>query len=102
MYKVVVTELAQGDLDSIVAYITGQLANPTAAGRLLDEVGECYANLKSQPLMYELSRDERLAAAGYRKAVIGSYVMLYKVDEAEKAVTVYRFFYGPRDYTKLI
>jgi toxin ParE1/3/4 len=102
MYKLVVTELADGDLDSIVAYITGQLANPTAAGHLLDEVGECYANLKNQPFMYELSRDERLAAEGYRKAVIGSYVMLYKVGEAVKTVTVYRFFYGPRDYTKLI
>lgn len=102
MYKVVVTELAEGDLDSIVAYIAGQLGNPTAAGRLLDEVQECYANLKTLPLMYELSRDGRLAAEGYRKAVIGSYVMLYKVNEAAKIVIVYRFFYGPRDYTKLI
>lgn len=52
--------------------------------------------------MYELSHDERLAAEGYRKAVISSYVMLYKVNKAAKTVIVYRFFYGPRDYTKLI
>lgn len=40
MYKVVMTELAEGDLDTIVSYIAGQLGNPTAAGHLLDEVSE--------------------------------------------------------------
>ena len=102
MYRLVVTELADGDLNSIVAYITGQLANPTAACCFLDEVESCYANLKRSPFMYELARDVHLAAKGYRKVVIGSYIMLYMVDEAVKVVTIYRFFYGPRDYTKLI
>lgn len=50
----------------------------------------------------EKSRDERLAADGYHKAIIGSYVMLYKVNEAAKIATIYRLFYGPQDYTKLI
>ncbi|NLV23056.1 MAG: type II toxin-antitoxin system RelE/ParE family toxin [Syntrophomonadaceae bacterium] len=102
MYKVVVTELVQGDLDSIVSYIAGQLANPTAVGHLLDEVDECYSNLRKLPLLYELSRDNRLATEEYHKAVIGNYVMIYKVNEATKTVTIYRFFYGPRDYTRLI
>lgn len=38
MYKLVITELAQNDLDGIVKYIAQQLANPTAAGSFLDEV----------------------------------------------------------------
>lgn len=102
MYKVLMTELAEQDLDSVVSYISIQLANPSAAGHFLDEVEKCYTVLKSEPFMYEKSRDERLAAEGYRKAIIGSYVMLYKVNEESKIVIVYRFFYGPRDYTKLI
>jgi plasmid stabilization system protein ParE len=102
MYKLVVTELADGDLDNIVAYITGQLANPTAVRRFLDEIESCYTNLKRSPLMYELARDGRLAAKGYRRVIIGSYIMLYMVDKVKMTVTVYRYFYGPRDYTKLI
>lgn len=102
MYKLVVTELADGDLGNIVSYIAGQLANPTAASRFLEEVERCYSNLKRSPLMYELSRDGRLASKGYRKVIFGSYIMLYMVNDAEKTVIVHRFFYGPSDYTKLI
>ena len=43
MYKVLITELAQRDLDAIVEYISVQLSNPIAAGDLLDEVDKCYS-----------------------------------------------------------
>jgi mRNA-degrading endonuclease RelE of RelBE toxin-antitoxin system len=39
---------------------------------------------------------------GYRKAVIKNYILLYKVDETAKTVSVLRFFYGARDYMKLV
>ena len=41
MYKLFVTELAHQDLDNIVSYIAGQLANTKAAGDFLDEVAAC-------------------------------------------------------------
>lgn len=52
MYKVVVTELAEQDLDSIVSYIAVQLANPSAANHFLDEVEKCFVVLKNEPFMY--------------------------------------------------
>ena len=39
---------------------------------------------------------------GYRRAVIKRYVMLYRVAEEEQTVYVLRFFYGARDYEKLL
>lgn len=42
MYKLLITELAHQDLDSIVSYIAVQLTNPKAAGDFLDEVTALY------------------------------------------------------------
>ena len=102
MYRLVVSGLAHKDLDNIVAYLTVQLANPTAATNLLDDVEKCYIHLKSNPLIYERCHDARLEKEGYRKIAIKNYVLVYKVDVASKAVIVHRIFYGAQDYVKLI
>lgn len=102
MYRLVVSELAHGDLDNIFSYIAIQLANPIATTNFLDEVEKCYGYLKSNPLMYERCHDVRLEKEGYRKATIKNYVLVYKVDEEAKAVIIHRFFYGAQDYVKLI
>ena len=102
MYKLVITELAHQDLDSIVSYIAVQLSNPKAAGDFLDEVTVCYGFLKSNPMMYERCQDRRLGEEGYRKALIKNYVLVYKINEESKIVSIMRFFYGAQDYTKLI
>lgn len=52
--------------------------------------------------MYERCYDIRLEKEGYRKATIKNYVLVYKINEAAKAVIIYRFFYGAQDYVKLI
>jgi toxin ParE1/3/4 len=102
MYRLVVSEFAHEDLDNIISYIAVQLANPIAATNVLNEVEKCYGYLKSNPLMYERCHDARLEKEGYRKAAIKNFVLVYKVDEAAKAVIICRFFYGAQDYVKLI
>ncbi len=100
-YKISVTNLAVQDLDTIVEYISGELGNPTAASAFLDAVDACYENLASMPL-FERCRNPRLRDLGYRRAVIKHYVMVYRVAESEHTVYILRFFYGSRDYEKLI
>jgi len=102
MYKLIVSELAHQDLDSIISYIAVQLANPVAASNFLDEVVRCYGYLNSNPMMYSKCNDSRLEKEGYRKAVIKNYILVYKVDEIAKTVSILRFFYGARDYEKLV
>lgn len=101
-YKVFVTEAAHADLDDALGYIAATLSNPVAAASLLVKVDECYAQLRDYPMMFEACRDARLRAVGYRRAVIDNFVLVYRVSEAEEAVFVLRFFYGGRDYEKLI
>ena len=101
-YKIENTPLAEQDLDGILSYIAENLGNNTAAVSFLDEVDACYINLERMPFMYEQCRDPQLRALGYRKAIIKNYVMIYRVDEDKKIVYILRFFYGRRDYEKLI
>ncbi len=102
MYKLVITELAQNDLDGIVSYITVSLANPAAAGSFLDELAKCYGNLKDNPFIYAKSSDMRLEKEGYRKALVKSYVIIFKIFEQQKTVVVYRIFYSASYYFKLV
>lgn len=102
MYKLEVSELAHMDLDNIISYIAKELSNPVAASKFLDEVEKCYDYLKNNPYMYERCQDACLEKETYRKATIKNYVIVYKVDELNKAVIIYRFFYGAQDYVNLI
>ena len=79
-YKIIKTELAEQDLDSILGYMVHSLANPSAAASFADAVEACYSDLEKMPLMYELCRDPRLRALEYHKTVIKNYTMVYKVN----------------------
>ncbi len=102
MYKLFVTDDAQEDLEAIVEYITFQLGNPIAANNFLDDLEQCYHHLCAAPLMYAQSNNPRLCREGYRRALINHYLALFKVNEDAKTVTIHRFFYGARDYSKLL
>lgn len=97
-----VSELAHRDLDNIISYIAVQLANPKAAGDFLDELEKCYGYLKSNPMMYAKCQNKRLEKEGYRRVLIKNYVLVYKINEASKTVSILRFFYSAQDYVKLI
>jgi toxin ParE1/3/4 len=102
MYKLVVSELTHKDLDDIIEYIAIELANPIAATNFLNEVEKRYGYLKNNPFMYGRCYDAHLEKESYRKATINNYVLVYKVDEPNRRVIIYRFFYGAQDYVKLI
>ena len=102
MYKLNVSELAHQDLDRIISYIAVELANSRAASDFLEEVDKCYSNLIINPLMYAKCHDKRLEKEGYRKVLIKNYVLVYKINEASKTVSILRFFYGAQDYVNLI
>ena len=101
-YELFVTEAAHEDLEEALHYIAKDLANPSAAASLLDQVEAVYGQLRDFPMLYECCRDLRLRGLGYRKAVIGNFVLVYHPVGEEKRVDILRFFYGGRDYEKLI
>lgn len=101
-YKLIVSKLADSDLDAILAYIVTRLCNPKAAADFVEEVEKRYVLLVEQPKMFPLSQNLRLRGKGYRKVVIDNFVMLYRVVEQKEEIFIARFFYGKRDYEKYI
>ena len=87
-YELIITNAAHSDLDDALEYISGRLANPTAAANC--------------PFLYEACKDERLKSLGYHKVVIGHYILVFRPDEAAKTVYILRFFYGGMDYEKML
>lgn len=101
-YSIVVTESAERDLDAILEYITHELCNADAAVSFANAVEEKYTVLEENPYAYEASRNELLKRRGYHRIVIDNYVLMYLVDEGERAVKIARVFYGRQDYEKYL
>ncbi|NLO41109.1 MAG: type II toxin-antitoxin system RelE/ParE family toxin [Ruminiclostridium sp.] len=102
MYKLRISELAHSDLDGIVSYIAIVLSNPVAASNFMKELEKHYGHLKNNPYMYEMCNNLRLQRENYRRVPINNYVLIYKVNEEDKIINIYRIFYGRQDYLKLI
>ena len=93
MSELVVSPAAERDLDSILSYLVGKLCNPQAAGNLLDEVDSAYGTVQTVSEAVEVCRDQRVRDLGYRKVMVGSYLLIYEYDSDFDAVNVLRFFY---------
>lgn len=99
-YKLIVTQSANQDLDEILTYLVRDLAAPKAALDFVTELEARYTALADNPLIYELSRNERLLRKGYRRFIIGNYVVPYTVSEDRREVIIARIIYGKRDFEK--
>ncbi len=99
MYKIIITNLANEDLEEIVVYMATNLKVPIAATNFLDEVEHAYSNLLLNPFMYEkIELNNNI----YRRAVIKKYIMLYRVDENSGIIYISRFFHGTRNFENLL
>jgi len=101
-YKLLVSKEALQDIDEIAVYIAHVLKNAQAAKGFLDDVERSYRTVTDNPLIYSLCADRRLQMEGYRKIPIKNYLIVYRVDEAEKTVFIVRIIYAARDYAKLL
>lgn len=102
MSKLLVSPAADRDLDSILSYLINELCNPQAAGNHLDEVESSYDALLENPEAFELCRDERLADLGYRKVLVGNYLMIYQYDSELDEINVLRFFHETQNYLAMM
>ena len=101
-YNISITDGASAELGEILDYIINRLQNPNAAKDFLDKVGECYGRLAENPKIYQLCDYENFKEKGYRKAVVKNYVLIYRIDEAAKAVYILHIFYGRQNYYSYI
>ncbi|MDO4798180.1 MAG: type II toxin-antitoxin system RelE/ParE family toxin [Coriobacteriales bacterium] len=104
-YEVVIDPGVAARLDEAVGYVMEVLGSPGAAAGILDGFDELIGRLEQSPLSYPLAQDERLQVRGYRRALIGKYIVLFRVwedGEHEGTVWVTNLFHGSQNYQGLV
>lgn len=98
-YEIVLTEMAEADLDSIYEYIANTLKEEKAGLRLMEKIETSILRLEQFPYSCEevhIKPRNKL----YRKLVIGKYVVLYRVEEQYKQVVIFHILNKKKDYLK--
>ena len=95
-YRLVFLPKAVSDLDSIYAYIAGELKNVKAASDLADKFEKAFDLLMQFPLSCPVAKTE----PSYRKLLVDNYIAFYKVSEG--TVTVFRVLYGMMNFDKYL
>lgn len=96
------SEKSVADLDEIVSYLTGKLANPQAADDFLNEVEKTIHQLRVFPETGALVLNDFLPNIGLRKTVIGNYIMYYLPNHSEHMVYIVRLVYGKRSLEEIL
>jgi addiction module RelE/StbE family toxin len=96
-FKLVYTPLARQDMLDLFIYIAETLSAPQSATKLLDGIEAAVLRLKESPYSAPAARDAYLATQGYRTLIFRTYLIFYKVIEADRRVVVHRVVYGKRN-----
>jgi plasmid stabilization system protein ParE len=94
-YEVVLTQAALNDLDEIVEYIGRD--DMRAARRIALDLLRRAESLSKMPRRGKSIR----ARSGVRRLVRNPYLIIYRIAEAERTVSVLRFWHGARDPNSL-
>ena len=97
MYSLEYLPIARQDMIDIVRYIH-DLANPSAAERLADELIEAVDRLIDFPYAAPVYHLARPLKKEYRRALVKNYFIFYSVDEILKLITVARVIYAQPNY----
>lgn len=96
-------------VDDVVNYLEVSLGSPQAAASLLDGISQVYDILETSPESYPYAQDQSLKERGYRRALVGNYLLLFRVErdetsDGEPSGTVYvtHFFHGSQNYFGLV
>ncbi len=101
-YRYRFTLRARDDLDEIVRYMTGSLANPAAAAAFLDRVQAVIDEVRRFPESGPAVENEFLPGVTVRKKLAGHYVLYYLPDAETETITILRILYARRDLNEII
>ena len=93
-YTIHFTKVAMNDLDEIYQYITEELFAENTATDLLEGIENNVRKLKEFPNSGSRFVDEYLQFKGYRRIIVGSYIIFYVVGEQLKQVIIMQNLYG--------
>ena len=101
-FRLLLTQTAKDDLDSIVNYMAVDLASPKAAASFIDKVLSTADNICIFPESGSRVDNDFLKNANIRFKVIGNYTLYYLPDFTNKTCTILRVVYGGRNLNGII
>ena len=100
-YKVIRTDKADELIHGIILYVAEQFGNEVALEKL-DEPETAILSLGENPYLGVKPRYTILRRQGYFVLITKKDLVLYKVNENEKIVTIYAVFDQRQDYLNII
>ena len=95
-YDISILKRATNDLDEILNNMATQY--PGTASRFISELERVLTNIAENPKLYQVYTNN----TQYHRAVIGDYLLFYRIFEESNSVRVYRVLHGKRDIKALL
>lgn len=96
-YKVKINPRAIYDLDSIYEYLANNKLVPENAKGQVDRIKKAILNLDTFPQSHQKRNEGRYAEKGYRQLLVDNYIVIFRIDEADKTVYVVTIQYQGRN-----
>ena len=100
MFDVKITEVAQGEINSICNYLENELHSKQAKSNFLAKVDKQVDILSELPEIYGISIRPEIEKFNGRVAPVNNYVLIYIIEGDE--VFVLHVFHGSQDYGRLV
>ena len=100
-FKVEYSELAIESLKKLQRYIARELFNPDAAKRQADRIMSACVSLSVFPKMHRIRKIDS-QGYGLRFFPVDNYIVIYRVDEFVKTVTIMNVVYSRRNLDAII
>jgi mRNA-degrading endonuclease RelE of RelBE toxin-antitoxin system len=102
MFELTFSEKINADIISSINYIKDTLKAPMVARQHMEELKKKYNVLKKNLFSRPLVRNKYLALKGIRFIMVKKYMLMYKIDEENNTVFLYRFIHCRRDWINLL
>lgn len=94
-YEVIFTKQAHKEIKEIYRYISKALFAENSAWQLMRALNSKISNIRIFPKMY---RKIEIQNKEYRRLVVKSYIIIYRVNEEKKKIYIVHIFYSKSNY----
>ena len=101
-WKVILSSPAESDLEAIYAYIAEKLLEPGIAKKQTARILEEIFTLDEMPERYALFENKDLCSRGYRRLIIGKYIVIYRIVQDKGIVLIVTITNGRRNIEGLL
>ena len=96
-YKIKINPRAIRELDNIYEYIATEKQEPENAKGQVDRIKASILKLDTFPQSHQERNEGRYVGKGYRQLLIDNYIVIFRIDDDKKIVTVVTVQYQRRN-----